>query len=295
MRRFGKARPSGEPSGSTERKIRILLELIRHNSVRLSRLADEYGASERSLLRDLQELRKIGERAGFTLSEKSENDRVRLLAFELVRDNANTAAPPDEKPGLLHVLAPPLREGSRVAETFKEIEAAWANDALVTFRHAGKERRLEPARVIVRYGRYYLVGRDPTCRAWKCYALDAIEPPIKRAGSFRPQPIPEKYNRSDIIGFLQGPAEERVSVWVSPTLAPTVTGRVWQQQQEIEVHPDGSAVLTFTVQDIGEVIRWALVFGPQARVIAPRSAVEQARKAAREISDAYKSHRRETL
>jgi predicted DNA-binding transcriptional regulator YafY len=292
MRRFGKARPSGEPSGSTERKIRILLELIRHNSVRLSRLADEYGASERSLLRDLQELRKIGERAGFTLSEKAENDRVRLLSFDhtLIREA-------QEKPRLLHVLTPPLREGSRSAETFEAIEAAFANNAIVTFRYGGKERRLEPARVVVRYGRYYLVGRDPTSRAWKCYALDAIEPPIKRAGSFRPEPIPEEYNCNDIIGFLQGPGEERVSVWISPALAPSVTARVWQRQQEIEMHADGSATLTFTVQNTTEVICWALSFGADAAVIAPRAAVERARKMARDLADAYTAHgrRRETL
>lgn len=290
MRRFGKARPSGEPSGSTERKIRILLELIRNNSVRLSRLAGEYGASERSLLRDLQELRKIGERAGFALSEKSENDRVRLLKFEhtLIRETP-------EKPPLLHVLAAPLREGSRPAETFKAIEGAWANNALITFRAYGKERRLEPARVLVRYGRYYVLGRDPSTRTWKSYALDDIEPPIKRAGSFRPQPIPEKYTRADVIGFLQGPAEQHVSVWFSRALAPAVTGRVWQQQQAIELHADGSATLTFTVHDTGEVIRWVLGFGTDARVVAPRAAVDQARRIAQELAAAYTTQRRDTL
>src|SRR5690348_14811663 len=75
-KRFGKARPSGEPSGSTERKIRILLELIRNKSVRMSRLCDDYDIAERSILRDFQELRKIGERAGFTLSQEVENDRM---------------------------------------------------------------------------------------------------------------------------------------------------------------------------------------------------------------------------
>lgn len=292
MRRFGKARPSGEPSGSTERKIRILLDLIRHNSVRLSRLADEYGASERSVLRDLQELRKIGERAGFTLTDKTENDRVRLLSFDHI-----FIPQPLEKPQLLHVLAPALREGSRAAETFKAIEAAWANNAIVTFRHNGKERRLEPARVIVRYGRYYLVGRDPTSRAWKCYALDAIEPPITRAGSFRPEPLPEQYTCGDILGFLQGPGEERVSVRISPALAPSVTARVWQRHQEIEMHADGSATLTFTVHNSSEVICWALAFGADAAVIAPRSAVERARTMALEMAEAYKPHgrRRETV
>jgi predicted DNA-binding transcriptional regulator YafY len=313
--RLGKARPSGEPSGSTERKIRILLELIRNKFVRLSRLADEYDTSERSLLRDLQELRKIGKRAGFQLSEKTENDRVRLISFDsrptaidksgralrsLIRDAAHALGKPveaqlesleaEETPGerrFLHFLTPTLREGSRVAETYKELEAAWANNARVTFRYSGKERRLEPACVFVRSGRYYLLGRDPNSRAWKYYALDAIEPPIKRAGSFTPQPIPAKYQHDDALGFFKGAGEERVSVWISPAIAPSATSRVWQQQQEIEMHEDGSATLTFTVNDAGEVIRWALGFGAEAKVVAPESAVDMARNIAQEIAGKY--------
>lgn len=315
-KRFGKARPSGEPNRSTERKIRILLELIRNKFVQLSRLANEYGTSERSLLRDLQELRKIGKRAGFQLTEKSENDRVRLLSFDsrptaidksgralqsLIRDAAHALGTPVEqqlemlKPEdaapeerrFLHFLTPTLREGSRVAQSYKELEAAWANNARVTFRYSGKERRLEPACVFVRSGRYYLLGRDRNSRSWKYYALDAIEPPIKRAGSFTPQPIPQKYERNDAIGFFQGIGEERVSVWISPAIAPSATSRVWQHEQQVESHADGSATMTFTVHDFGEVIRWALGFGPEARIIAPPEAVERARTIAREIAKRY--------
>jgi predicted DNA-binding transcriptional regulator YafY len=314
-KRFGKARPSGEPSGSTERKIRILLELIRNKFVRISRLADEYGTSERQLLRDLQELRKIGKRAGFALSEKSENDRIHLLSFDarptaidksgralgvLIRDAAHALGKPveaqleslktedvAEERRFLHFLTPTLREGSRVAQTYKELEAAWNNNARVTFRYSGKERRLEPACVFVRSGRYYLLGRDPTSRTWKYYALDAIEPPIKRAGSFTPQPIPQKYQRDDTLGFFHGTSEERVSVWISAAIAPSATSRVWQEQQEIEMHDNGSATMTFTVSDVGEVIRWALGFGAEAKVVSPPSALQRARKIAQQIAVSY--------
>jgi predicted DNA-binding transcriptional regulator YafY len=316
-KRFGKGRPSGEPSDATERKIRILLELIRNKFVRLSRLAAEYNTSERSLKRDMQELRKIGARAGFALSTKIENDRVRLVTFDarpsaidksgralhtLIRDAAHALGTPveaqlesleDSEPReerrFLHFLTPMLREGSRVTQTFKDLEAAWANNARVTFRYSGKERRLEPASVFVRSGRYYLLGRDPNSRAWKYYALDAIEPPIKRAGSFTPQPIPARYQRDDTLGFFQGRDEQRVSVWISPAIAPSATSRVWQAQQEVELHDDGSATMTFTVSDAGEIVRWALGFGAEAKIIAPPSAVEQARAIAQSIAESYKA------
>lgn len=270
----GKGRPSGEPSGATERKIRILLELVRNKFVRLSRMCEDYEASERTILRDLQELRAIGERAGFRIAEKSEHDVVRLLDFDrrptaldkssralrsLIRDIGRAMGPPvqaqlesiegDEPRDdrrFLRFLQPSLREGSHVAQVFDELQAAWANNARVTFRYSHKERRVEPACAIVRSGRYYLLARDPAARDWKYYALDNIELPIKRAGSFSPQPIPERYQNNDVLGFIQGPDEQRVSVWISRTMAPSATSREWQRAQRIEAHADGSVTMTFT-------------------------------------------------
>jgi predicted DNA-binding transcriptional regulator YafY len=314
-KRFGKARKSGDPSAATERKIRILLELIRNKFIRLGKLSDEYNTSRRSLLRDMQELRKIGERAGFQLSEEQEDDRIRLLSFDsrptaidksgralqsLIHAAAHALGTPVEaqleslekdEPAagrpFLRFLTPTLREGSRVTQTFKELEAAWASSARVSFRYSGKERRVEPAYVFVRSGRYYLLGRDPSARSWKYYALDHIEPPIKRAGSFTPQPIPAKYQSDNVLGFFQGGGEQQVSVWISPLIAPSATSRVWQNDQQIELHDDGSATMTFTVSDVGEVIRWALGFGTEAKIVAPQSAVRQARALVAGLGKAY--------
>jgi predicted DNA-binding transcriptional regulator YafY len=314
-KRFGKPRASGEPSGATERKIRILLELIRNKFVRLGRLCDEYGTSERSLLRDMQELRKIGARAGFRLSEKAENDTIRLLFFEarpsaldksgralrgLIRSAARALGKPveqeleaiaSEEPRedrrFLHFLLPALREGSRVAETFKQLEDAWTNSARVTFNYSGKERRVEPYYVYVRSGRYYLLARDGAGNAWKYYALDHIEPPVKRAGSFTPRETPAQYRNDDVIGWFKGKSEERVSVRISPQIALSAVSRQWQREQRVQMHEDGSATMTFTVSDLDEVIRWSLGFGAEARIVAPQSAVERARATAYAICEQY--------
>lgn len=313
-KKFGKARPSGEPSSSTERKIRILLELIRNKFVTVSRLCEEYGTSERSLLRDFQELRVIGEHAGFKLNDKVEHDRMRMVNFDsrptaldksgralhtLIQDAAQAFGPPvedqletlaGEPPAerrFLHFLQPRLREGSRVGEVFRHLEAAWSNNARVSFNYSKKLRCVEPACVLFRSGRYYLVAREPKNREWKYFALDKIELPIKRAGSFTPQPIPERYTNNDVIGFQQGGGEHRVTVWLSPAIAPSATSRVWQHQQEIEIHDDGSATIAFTVSDIGEVIRWALGFGADARISGPEHAIAQARTLATDIARGY--------
>lgn len=311
----GKGRPSGEPSGATERKIRILLELVRNKFIRLSRMCDEYGASERTILRDLQELRKIGERAGFKVAEKSQHDTIRLLDFDqrptgidkssralraLIHDAGRALGPPveaqfesidageprDER-RFLHFLQPALREGTRVADTFKQLEAAWANNARVTFKYAGKDRRVEPAFAVMRSGRYYLLGRDPAAKDWKYYALDNIQPPIKRSGSFSLQPIPAKYQNNDVLGFIQGRNEQRVSVRLSANLAPSATSREWQRAQQVDLHDDGSATMTFTVSDVGEVVRWAFGFGADAKIVSPPAAVEYAKNLAEQICAEY--------
>jgi predicted DNA-binding transcriptional regulator YafY len=53
------------------------------------------------------------------------------------------------------------------------------------------------------------------------------------------------------------------------------------------MHDNGSATMTFTVSDVGEVIRWALGFGAEAKVVSPPSALQRARKIAQQIAVSY--------
>jgi predicted DNA-binding transcriptional regulator YafY len=307
-KRFGKARPSGEPSSSTERKIRILLELIRNKSVRMSELCDDYGASERSMVRDFQELRKIGARAGFKLSDKVENDRMTLKSFDarptsldqggkalrsLIRTAARALGKPVEQEletlggeeaerAFLRFIFPTLREGTEVANIFNTLQAAWKANARVRFKYANKrdERRVEPYAVLQHSGRYYLLGRDLDAKdhGWRHFALDQIRTPISRAGTFTPRDIPADYKHDDALGWIKTGKTSRISVWLSPKIAPSATSRRWQRAQTIEGRDDGSAVITFTVSDPDEVIRWAFGYASEALIVAPPDAVKRARE-----------------
>jgi predicted DNA-binding transcriptional regulator YafY len=316
-KRFGKPRRSGEPSGSTERKIRILLELIRNKYVRLSALCSQYGASERSMLRDFQELRKIGARAGFTLADKVVNDRLELQSFDsrptaldrsgkalyaLIRSAAAALGKPvEEELGeiasqersdrrFMRFMMPTLIEGTRVTHVYKALERAWAADARVRFRYGEKgERTVEPYAVLQRSGRYFLLARDVAAKdhGWRHFALDQIIEPIGRAGTFTPRDIPPEYRSYDVLGWMRGGPTTSVSVWLSPHMAPSATSRQWQHDQDVEHHADGSATMTFAVGDVDEVIRWTFGFGAEARVVAPEAAVKRAQALARSICDAY--------
>jgi predicted DNA-binding transcriptional regulator YafY len=316
-KKYGQPRAAGEPSSATERKIRILLELIRNRGVRLARICSDYGIAERSVLRDFQELRKIGMRAGFTLTDKLDsNGAIRLADFDarptsldkagkafhaLIRDVAHALGAPVENAlaslaqtataperTFLRFVMPMLVEGTRVGKVCKELEGAWASNARVQFTYAGKTRRVEPYGVVQRSGRYYLLARDTAGKnAWRRFALDRIEKPLKRAGSFSPQAIPADYDDDDVIGWIKGGTENAVSVWLSPDLAPSAASRQWQRAQVVENHKDGSATMTFTVSNTDEVVRWALGFGADARVVAPRAAVDRARAMIADIAASY--------
>lgn len=81
MEGLGRARKPGRPSPATARKIWILAELVRSRHISLKPLCRRFAVSERTLLRDLQELRQIGSIAGFRIGERSGSDSVTLLDF----------------------------------------------------------------------------------------------------------------------------------------------------------------------------------------------------------------------
>lgn len=305
---FGHPRPSGEPSTSTERKIRILLELIRNRSVRLSALSREYDMSERSMLRDFQELRKIGIRAGFKLSEKADNDVIRMLDFaarpraldrsgralqSLLQSAAQALGKPVENElrsnepaekrnerSFLRFMMPKLDDGTKAAQIYKTLEAAWNDNARVLFKYGTKgERRVEPYRVLHRSGRYYLFARDLAAKdsGWRHFALDKIVPPIARVGSFTPREIPEEYSDEDAIGWIKSGPEIAVGILLSPVIADSAASRVWQHNQKVTRNADGSALIVFRVNDVDEVVRWTLGFGADATIVSPDSAVARAK------------------
>lgn len=291
------------------RKIGILLDLVRNRRISLRGCEATYGASERTILRDLQELRNIGETAGFRITERAHGDtcelsefkarpssllegekRVRLLMTELfkafgdpVRDLAGTATADgttDETP-FLHVVQPQLVDGSAVGKTYRDLEAAWAKDARVEFRYRGQLRRIEPAAAVVRSGRYYLVGRDVDKGrdAWRTFSMDVIEGPIRRSGTFTRKPPPAKYVSGDTIGFFKGDgAPQTVEVTFSKEMAAAATSRKWQQAQTVRRNADGTVTIALVVDDVDEVIRWAMGFGDNAWIAGPPKVADRARE-----------------
>jgi predicted DNA-binding transcriptional regulator YafY len=315
--RIGKPRKSGDPTPATVRKIGILLDLVRNRRISLGACRRTYGASERTLLRDLQELRQIGESAGFKISDRGPNDsftlsefkarpssllagekRFRSLIAELLKafgepvQNAVGSLDPssDDAASFLHVVQPRLIGGSAVAQTYDELEAAWRNDARVRFSYKGQSRTVEPAAAMVRSGRYYLVARDVAKgnAGWRIFSLDQIAGPIARAGTFARKAAPPKYASTDTIGWFKGDGERQtVEVTFSEELAPAAVSRQWQAAQTARTNADGTVTISLQVYDVDEVIRWSLGFADEAWISAPPATVKRAEETLKKIRSRY--------
>ncbi|HEY1976387.1 MAG TPA: WYL domain-containing protein [Candidatus Baltobacteraceae bacterium] len=286
------------------RKIGILLDLVRNRKISLKGCEATYGASERTILRDLQELRNIGETAGFRITEREHGDicelsefkasppgilegekRVRALMAELFKafgDPVNelagaVGADGDETP-FLHVVQPQLVDGTAVGKIYRDLEAAWRSSARVEFRYRGQVRRIEPAAAVVRSGRYYLVGRDidKGRDGWRQFSMDVIEGSIKRVGTYTRTAPPTKYTSGDTIGFFKGDGEpQTVEVTFSEDMAPAMTSRKWQHAQQVRKNADGTVTIALIVDDVDEVIRWTLGFGDESWISNPPAAVDR--------------------
>ena len=305
---IGAPRKSGKPNPATVRKIAILLDLVRNKRISLRACCQMYGASQRTVLRDLQELRSIGATAGFRITAREHGDAFELSEFkarpaavvagekrlrslmaalfkafgEPVRDLADGLehAPGGADASFLRIVQPQLMDGTAVAKVYRALEGAWQRDARVEFRYRGQLRSVEPAAAVVRAGRYYLVGRDTAKgkNGWRTFSIDLIEGPIRRTGTFTRTEPPAKYLSTDTIGFFKGDGEpQTVEVTFSKELAPAAISRKWQRNQSVRANDDGTVTISFAVDDADEVIRWTLGYGDEAWVTAPPAIVARAR------------------
>jgi predicted DNA-binding transcriptional regulator YafY len=310
----GEARPQREAPTSLVRKIELILELARAGYVQLQGQAERRGVSERTLGRDLQQLRAIGEAEGFIITERDANGVVKLefqrrpvsvaegqrgfrsLLGELFRalgkpvSGFTEGLAGGEGSSFLRFAMPELVDGTAVASTLNALYSAWESFARVRFRYHGKERDVEPYAVIMRAGRYYLVGFEVKGSGdWRNFALDRIQGHVTRCATFKPKAPPPEMLSTDAIGWIRSHKNVRqVDVTFSRDLAQTAASRKWQMAQEAIKNPDGTVTLRLTVDDADEVIRWAMSYGGEAWISAPPDAVSRAHELADAITVRYK-------
>ncbi len=313
---------ASEPSEPAARKLFLLAGLLYNKVVRYSDYFQEFGKEPRSFQRDLQHLRIIGEKYGFTISKIKDQERAELIiegaakdafvdagkaAAELVKElgaalGGAAAAELGEsggssRNGFVHWVVPRMVErskGKSIYDALKKAYHAKPMPAIVEFMYdPGKGektlRRVEPYRVLLRSGRDYLLAYDLKRNDWRTFGLDSILTVPKRVGTLQKiREIPAMYDSLDAVGFYRSASSTaEVTVELSPAVAQSVIGREWQAGQVVKKLTKGRAQITFQVTSVQEVVRWALGLGNEARVVAPESAVAVARTMVSEISRAY--------
>jgi predicted DNA-binding transcriptional regulator YafY len=193
---------------------------------------------------------------------------------------------------------PKLIGGSAIADIAELLRAAHsspAGRAAVRFKYPErggqtvKEREVEPYLIVIRSGSFYLIGYDRGAKDWRTFALDSFRSKPTRAGTCPKQrELPAEYASDDVLMFMKT-IGKRISVTVelSAKVAASATARLWQAEQRIEKLSDGRAKMMFVVSDVAEVVRWALGFGAEARIVSPPEAVDEALKTLAVLSAAY--------
>ena len=321
----GRRRADGDPSVSAARKIWLLVELLRDGHARYSDYVARHERDFRSFQRDLQQLRQMGASLGFTISKiagaqtvvlesydrrlrKLDDQRPALLRLIAEIGRAfgepmqgefgaiGTGAPAGQT--FLHVQAPKLVAGSHVAKVYGALKGAWSaagGRAYVRFRYktarapAPAERTVDPHRVVIRHGRYYLIGYDTDRRSWRFFALDAFLTIPVRAGTVTTnRMVPPDYDSDDAVGFIKtSNAQVAVIVEFTPAVSAALSSRMWQHDQRLRMLPDGRARLTLHAGDIDEIVRWAFGFAPDAKIVSPPQAVRLAKKLALGIASQH--------
>jgi predicted DNA-binding transcriptional regulator YafY len=134
-----------------------------------------------------------------------------------------------------------------------------------------------------------LVGRDVALGkdGWRNFAMDLIGN-VKRAGTFARTRPPARYLSTDAIGFFKGDGpQQTIDVTFSKAVAPAAVSRQWQSEQRVRRNADGTATISLLVDDVDEVLRWALSYGDDAWISAPPAAVAKAKGLLKRLEQRY--------
>ena len=136
-------------------------------------------------------------------------------------------------------------------------------------RERPTEREVNPYRLWYANNGLYLVGHDHRENALRTFAVERIQSAKLTNRRFE---IPPDFNfeefRKAAFNIIWGEPQE-VKIRFSASQAPYIKERTWHPSQQIEPEPDGSIILTLKVGDLGEVKRWLIGFGAEAKVLVP--------------------------
>jgi len=153
---------------------------------------------------------------------------------------------------------------------------------------AAVRRQIDPYHGVRFEGDWYVVGYCHLRCEIRTFSLARMATAKKRKERFV---VPEDFDfrrlSASQFGIHWGTGEVEVKIRFTSGAAAYVRERQWHPSQTLEDSPDGSLVLSLTVNHLLELQRWILSWGAMAQVLEPPSLVEEVRNTVQGMAGFY--------
>lgn len=148
--------------------------------------------------------------------------------------------------------------------------------------------RLQPRRIFLSNGIWYLAAHDNAADTTKLYRLARFQN-IKVTD--KPMTIEPSFSLREFLGNAwqvnRGERDFYVEIRFTPETAPFVEETRFHPTQETEFCSDGSLLFRATVSGLEEIKYWVLSWGPRATVLKPKELADEVRQLAAATLEQY--------
>lgn len=262
----------------------ILLRLNLDDSFSRQELAETFGVSERTIYRDLNRLAGVVEclpdgRYSLTPAYRSRLQMTDLQS--LAQLSGIQQLLPDSSPRALLGLLDQSRQDSLQVRTdhyehqkpdsrhFQALETAIRQHRRCRLQHAGKQRLLEPYRLISHKGIWYLAATE--AGQLKAFTFSRISALQLLEETFSPDPqVAQEIDEEDDIWFSRQKMD--VQLWVAAGIAYYFQRRnLLPRQQILQQQSDGSLLVACRVSHANQILPLIRYWLPNIRILQPAS------------------------
>ena len=281
--------PSPPHDTLANRLAQILVQLNQGEPVCRYDLADRFGVSERTIYRDLNRLGDVVEPGADGVYQLASHHRSSLSPADLQTfariSGVEQLFPANDRRSWLDLLKPGaasflVRDGHFAAERpdnrdFRELGRAIEQQRCCQLSYTGKQRRVEPYRLIHNKGIWYLAAtEDGRLKSFAFARIDALQVLDE---SFVPAPATRaQIENDDDIWF----GEERLEVTVQVAASNAyyfLRRNVLPHQQLIEQQADGRLLLRCRVNHPNQLLPIIRYWIPHVRILEPAWLQQQLR------------------
>jgi proteasome accessory factor B len=150
--------------------------------------------------------------------------------------------------------------------------------------HSAEVRQVDPYHLANINGEWYLFAYDHARKDIRTFSPVRIQSAQPTGTQFaRSQKFSLERRLRDSFGVHSGEGKYEVAIRFAPRAADFVREKKWHESQRLRELKDGVVELTLKLSSLGEVQRWILSWGGDARVMHPPELVDSVRQAAAAI------------